>query len=133
MDTPTKGTSAKVAAEPPSAPAEETSAPTVIDAKKGKRKGKKKYSNSMARSFQELEAGLTKSSRRVAKAVREGLDAYQEERDKSAEAKKDGALRDILRNQSKALRAGLPIAAEAPSDLVDAIADMKVMRRVFKR
>ena len=98
--------------------------PIVIETKKTK---KKKYSKG-ARSFQELEAGLTKSARKIAKAVREGLDKYSDERDESARDKRDAALRDILRNQSKALRTALPMAAEAPSDLLDSIADMKVVR-----
>ena len=102
--------------------------PIVIETKKSK---KKKYSKGPARSFQELEAGLTKSARKIAKAVREGLDKYAEERDQSAEDKRDGALRDILKNQSKALRKGLPLAAEAPADLLDSIANMKVVRDIL--
>src|SRR5688572_24156829 len=84
--------------------------PIVIETKKRK---KKKYSKGPSRAFQELEAGLTKSARKIAKAVREGLDKYSEERDESARNKRDGALRDILKNQSKALRTALPLAAEA--------------------
>jgi hypothetical protein len=104
-------------------------APVIVEKKKGKRK----YSNSGTRSFQELEEGLSKSARKVAKAVQDGLDVYLDERKDSATSKKDGAFRDIFRNQSKALRKGLPIAAEAPADLLDAVADMKVVRNILKR
>jgi hypothetical protein len=106
----------------------EAPAPVVVEPNK-----KKKYSSGPSRAFQELESGLTKSARKVAKAVREGLDTYEEGRDRSAEEKKDGALRDMLRNQSKALRRGLPIAAEAPADFLDAVADMRLVRRFLKR
>lgn len=102
--------------------------PIVIETKSRK---KKKYSKGPARSFQELEAGLTKSARKIAKAVREGLDKYSEARDESSRDKRDGALRDILKNQSKALRTALPLAAEAPADLLDSIADMKVVRDIL--
>lgn len=110
--------------------ATETQAPIVVETSKKK---KKKYSNGLTRSFQELESGVTKSARRISKAVREGIEAYEEARDQSAEEKKDGALRDILRNQSKALRKALPLAAEAPADMLDAIADMKAVRRFLKK
>ena len=96
-------------------------------------KKKKKYSNSTARSLQELEAGLTKTSRKIAKAVREGLDEYAERSEESANKEKDGVLRDHLRNQSKALRKALPIAAEAPADILDTVADMKVVRKLFRK
>lgn len=113
---------------------EEVPAPIVIELKKKKKeKNKKTYSNRASRSYQELEAGVTKSARRVAKAVREALNVYEEAREESALKKKDGALKDMLRNQSKALREGLPIAAEAPADFLDAVADMKVVRRFLDR
>jgi hypothetical protein len=103
-------------------------APIVVETKKRK---KKRYSNTGVRSLQELESGISKSARKVAKAVQEGLETYIEERDDSASAKKDGAFRDLLRNQSKALRKALPLAAEAPADLLDSIADMKVVKDIF--
>lgn len=105
------------------------SAPVLVEQKKGKRK----YSNLGSRSFQEAEEGLSKSARKIAKAVQEGLDVYLEERKSSAGSRKDGAIRDILHNQSKALRKALPIAAEAPADLLETFADMKLVRNALKR
>src|SRR5579872_2707753 len=93
----------------------------------------KKFSNDFTRAAQELEGGLTKSSRKVAKAVREALDEYESRRDESAEKEEDGVLRDWLRNGSKALRKGLPIAAEAPSDFLDTVADMKAVRKFWRK
>ena len=106
-----------------------TTAPVIVEKKKGKRK----YSNLGTRSFQEFEEGMSKSARKVAKAVQEGLETYLDERRESAGSRKDGAFRDIFRNQSKALRKGLPIAAEAPADLLDSFADMKLVRNALKR
>jgi uncharacterized protein YdaT len=103
--------------------------PIVVETKKHK----KKFSNGATRSLQEFEDGVTKSAQRISKAVQAGLDAYEAARKHSADAKKDGAFRDYLHNQSKALRKALPLAAEAPSDLIDAIADMKVVRDIFHR
>lgn len=106
-----------------------TPTPVVVE----KKKDKKRYSSSGTRSFQELESGLSKSARKIAKAVNEGLETYLDERKSSSFAKKDGAFRDILYNQSKALRKALPIAAEAPADLLESIADMKSVKSAFKR
>lgn len=102
------------------------SAPVILRPKK-----KKKYSRNR-RTIQELEVGVTDSARRLSKAVKDGLDTYIEERDKSAKKKRDGAIRDLLRNQSKAMRKGLSIAAEAPADFMDAVANLKVIRRMTK-
>jgi hypothetical protein len=96
------------------------------------KKEKKKYSSTYAQSLQELESGLTKGARRIAKAVQEGLDEYAERNEESASRKRDGALRDLLRNHSKALRKALPIAAKAPADVLDAVADLKPVRRLFR-
>jgi|ERR1017187_771531 hypothetical protein len=103
--------------------------PIVVEHKKQK----KKFSNTGLRSLQEFEEALTKSAHKINKAVQQGLDSYEAARKESASAKKDGAFHDLLRNQSKALRKALPIAAEAPSDLLDAIADMKVVRDIFDK
>jgi Family of unknown function (DUF6312) len=104
----------------------EESAPIVVRPKK-----KKKYSRNL-RTIQELETGLTDSARRIAKAAKDGLDAYIDERDKSAKNRRDGAIRDLLRNQSKGLRKALSVAAEVPADIMDTIADLKVVRRLTK-
>jgi len=82
------------------------------------------------RSIQELDEGLTKTAQKITKAVQEGLDSYASAR-KESSSKKDGAFHDVLQNHSKALRKALPIAAEAPADLLDAIADMKVVKDIF--
>lgn len=111
--------------------ASESGAPIVLEVKKDKKK--KKYSNDILRAAQELESGLTKSSRKVAKAVREALDEYDSRREESSEKEEDGALHDLLRNSSKALRKGLPIAAEAPADFLDSVADMKAVRKFWRR
>ncbi len=94
------------------------------------KKKKKKYSNIVLRTVQELDTGLMKGARKVAEAVTLGLDEYELRRADSAAKKQDGGLRDMLRNQSKALRKSLPVAAEAPSDFLDAVADLKLVRKL---
>lgn len=100
----------------------------VLDKEK---KAKKKYSKSK-RDLQELEIGATKANLRLAKAVYRGLQVWEKARDASAEKKRNGALRDALKNGSKSMRKTLKIAAGAPSDLLDAVADLKPAKRLFK-
>jgi hypothetical protein len=96
------------------------------------KKHKKKFSNAALRSVQEIDEGLNKTALKITKAVQQGLETYAEARKESSE-KKDGAFHDVIENHSKALRKALPIAAEAPADLLDAIADMKVVRDIFHK
>lgn len=106
----------------------ETAAAAVVVAKPKK---KKKYSKNL-RTPQELEVGATKAMRRIAKAVDKGLGIWIDARGKSARKKRNGAIRDSLRNSSKAMREVLATASKAPSDFVDSVADMKMTQRIFK-
>lgn len=108
----------------------ESDSPSVIVIDKNK-KIKRKYSKSK-QAIQELEIGLTKANLRMAKAVYRGLQVWESERNASADKKRNGALRDAMKNGSKSLRKSLKIAAGVPSDYLDAIADLKPTKRLFK-
>jgi hypothetical protein len=92
------------------------------------KKKKKKYSNRFSRNLQLLEKAHTKAGKRIANAVAKGFDVWIENRDASAEKRRDGALRDFTKNCSKALRKTLQEGAEAPADFLDNIAKMKMRR-----
>ena len=109
-----------------------SSEPTVIK-NEPSTGSKKRYRNEFTQAFQELDSGLSGGASKIAKAIQEGLYNYSENRDKSAREKRDGALRDLLKNQSKALRKALPIAAEARSEILDAISDMRIVLRALRR
>lgn len=94
-------------------------------------KKKKKYSKSK-RDIQEFEIGMTKANLRIAKAVYKGLQTWEKERDSSAEKQRNGALRDALKNSGKSLRKSLRIASGAPSDILDALAELKPTKRLLK-
>jgi len=98
--------------------------PSVILGGKKKKKKKKRYTRSI-RGVQRLEVGASKSQRRVAKAVVRGLNAWIDATDKSARKKRDGAVKDGLKNTSKAMRKALRTAAEAPADFIDQVAKIK--------
>lgn len=96
-----------------------------------KKKDKKKYSKSK-RDIQEFEVAVTKANLRIAKAVHRGLQVWEKERDASAEKKRDGALRDAIKNGSKSMRKSLQIAAVVPSQLLDATVELIPVKNLWK-
>jgi hypothetical protein len=93
-------------------------------------KRKRKYSRGL-KDAQRWEHGIAKGSRRVGRAVYEGLDLYLERRDRSADKRRDGAIRDALKNWSKAASKTLREAADAPYDVFKAF-NTKSVRRTVK-
>jgi uncharacterized protein YdaT len=102
--------------------------PDVAQAKKHK----KKHSNTALRSIQELDTGWNKAALKIVKGVQEGLETYVHSSKVTSE-KKASTFHEVIENHSKALRKALPIVAEAPADLLDSIADMKVVRDIFPK
>jgi hypothetical protein len=91
---------------------------------------KPKYSRDL-KDVQRLERGVAKASRRVGRAVYEGLDLYLERRDRSADKRRDGAIRDALKNWSKGWSKTLREASDAPYDVFKAF-NTKAVRRTVK-
>ena len=102
---------------------------TVVKAKKKKKK-RKKYSRGL-RAIQELEVAGTKSSRRLTKALDRGLSTWITARNKSARKKRNGALRDSLKNSSKSMRQVLKQSSQAPTDFLDEFSKMKFVKNLF--
>src|SRR5215510_13269426 len=76
------------------------------DRKKKRRSGmeedeKAQYSRGL-KDIQQLEGNILRITKRSANALSQGLDAYERERNNSAEQKKDGALEDFMDNTAKA-------------------------------
>jgi len=78
------------------------------------KKRKRRYSNVALGTVQHLERGVTRSMAKVTEGVAKTLTVYTERSDRSARARKDGALRDGIENWTKALSKGLRIAGNAP-------------------
>jgi hypothetical protein len=106
---------------------EKAAAPVTVDATK---KGKRKYTRGL-RDFQKWERGYAKASRRIGQAIAAGLDTYLERRDRSSYKRRDGAIRDALKNWSKGITKSLRKASGAPYDLFKAI-NTKPVRRTVK-
>jgi hypothetical protein len=91
---------------------------------------KKKYSSKLSRNLQLLEKGHAKAGKRLAEAVATGFGVWIEEREASAAKRRDGAVKDFAKNASKALRKALKEGAEAPADILDSVAKMKIRARL---
>jgi hypothetical protein len=96
------------------------------------RKRKKRFSNKGHRDIYRMDLAALKGTRQLASAAKSGLTQIIEKTEKSAGRRKDGALRDILRNQSSAMRAVNAHLSRAVPDYLDRIADVKLIRRVLR-
>jgi hypothetical protein len=99
--------------------------------KKRKKKGKRRYSRRL-KTTQKLERGVSKAQRRLASAVLRGVDKWRSDRDRSARKRKDGAVRDAVKNAMRAVGKTLSVASKAPSDFVDVAKPKLRTRRVLK-
>ncbi len=102
--------------------------PIVVDTKKKK---KKKYSKGL-KDLQVSARRVSAVSNDVTRSVAKGIKAYRKASDKSAEKKRDGALRDMGLNVAKGLGKSLRAASDIPSDLAKAM-DTRGMRRSRRR
>ena len=91
---------------------------------------KRKYSRGL-KDAQLFERRLAKADRRIGNAVAKGFNVYLERRDRSAEKKRDGALRDFSKNVSKAATETLRGLTDVPYDIGKAF-DTKATRRTIK-
>jgi len=98
-----------------------------------KKKKKRKYSRAW-RSVQELERGVSKGVQRLAFSVVAGIRVWRKSTDKSARKRKDGAIRDALKNGAKAVGRQIRVATWAPLDVLKAVPKLKlrgIIARVF--
>lgn len=91
--------------------------PIVYEVTRGRnRKRKKKYSRGL-KDPQKLEQDASRATERVAYAVADGIAEYRDNRDRSARRKRDGAIKDVVRNVGRGLSEALDKGSRAPSDL----------------
>lgn len=86
--------------------------------KKRRKRRKGKYSNELG-DVQRLDRTLTKSERRIARAVLSAIDSWDDNSNRSASKKRDGALKDALANSSKAYSKYYKGIKGLPKDLGD--------------
>ena len=90
--------------------------PIVYERRRGRKRGKRKYSKGL-KEVQECEIDAVRAGNRIAQAVADGISEYRSERNKSARRKRDGAIKDVVRNVGRGLSEALDVASRAPADL----------------
>ena len=93
--------------------------------------GKEKYSEGLE-DVQVLEGNMVRIAQRAAKAASKGLDTYEDERQRSAKEKTDGAIEDFFNNSAKATSAALKEASDIPVDVVESINTESYRKRLRK-
>jgi hypothetical protein len=116
--------------------------PIVLEFKPRKRKSKaqkdespKKYSEGLE-DVQVLEGNMVRIAQRAARAASKGIDTYEQERQRSAQEKTDGAIEDFFNNSAKATSTYLKEVSDIPVDLVESInteSSRKRMRKNLQR
>jgi hypothetical protein len=105
-------------------------AAAVSEAEEPKKKKRKKKYSSGTRDAQRLERAFSRSAGRIARAVSVGLETYNEESDRSARKKKDGAVRKALVNASMGIGDALQQASRAPRELAKGIPSGMMWRQM---
>jgi hypothetical protein len=95
--------------------------------KSGGAKGKKKYSRG-TRGVQRLLYGVSKAAYRSTNSFAEGLDTFVKKSNKSARKRRDGLIRESLRNATKGVADGVAELGKAPEEITKRIGT----RRVWK-
>jgi len=106
-------------------------APVVIERLKGKKR-KKKYTKG-TKGVQRLAVGVSDAVFRSANSVAKGAKTFSKRSKKSSRKKRDGLVRDSLRNASRGLSDGLTELGKAPNEIAKRISTGQVRRtlRVF--
>lgn len=96
---------------------------------RGKRK-KKKYTRG-TKGLQRLFLGATRAAYRTTNSVTKGLNTFVRRSKRSARKRKDGLIRDSLRNASRGFNSGVKEAGRAPGEVTRKIGRKNVQRIAF--
>jgi hypothetical protein len=107
--------------------------PIVIEPLKGKRSKKKKKYTRGSKGLQRLAVGVSDAVFRSANSVAKGAKTFSKRSKKSSRKKRDGLVRDSLRNASRGFSDGLTELGKAPNEIAKRIGTGQVRRsfRVF--
>jgi len=124
----TTGTKTTPDGDPPGPPPDPPGAwPQPIVYEYRKKRGKKRYSMG-TKDLQVCVRGFSRSLERVADAVADGLGRYRRRRNRSANRKKDGAIKDFVRNVGRGAEKALRTGSKAPTDLTRRVTSKRLKR-----
>jgi hypothetical protein len=104
-------------------------APVVIKLRDKKRK---RGSSKAARRLEYYEKRLSKSARRVSRGVKNGVDTYIDNRNRSERKRRDGALLDFCENASKGIAKAISESSPVLTDYTKAL-NTKRMRKQLRQ
>jgi len=105
--------------------------PRPIVYERKRKRGRKRYSSDL-KDAQKNEQAASRAGQRLAQAVADGFGEYRRRRDRSAERKKDGAIKDFVRNVGRGAEEALRTGARVPSDLTRYATKKRLTRLVLK-
>jgi len=92
-------------------------------------KKKRKYSRSM-RGGQEIERGVSRAAASLGDAVAATFNSYKDRSKASSYKKRDGAVKDALKNWTKAYSKGMKEASDAPYQFVKAVNSSRASKQI---
>jgi hypothetical protein len=102
--------------------------PIVLELRsRGKGKKRKRYTAG-TKPIQEFGYGLSKAGSRMADSISDGLGTFVKRSRKSSRKKRDGMIRDVLRNVSLGISDGVATAGKAPYDIARRIRTRRFWR-----
>jgi hypothetical protein len=96
-----------------------------LDGKKGRSR-----SRGRTRRLQDIERGVSKAVRRVARATEHGVSEYIDRRDESERKRKDGPLVDLYENVARGVSVAISEAGPAGVDVAKAFNSKKSRRQM---
>lgn len=105
-------------------------APVVI--KLRDKKKKKRGSSKAARRLEDYEKRMAKSARRVSRGVKNGVDTYIDNRNRSERKRRDGALVDFCENTAKGIAKAISESSPILTDYTKAL-NTKQMRKQIRQ
>ena len=92
-------------------------------------KKKRKYSTRL-RGAQEIERGVSRAAASLGNAAAATFNSYKDRSRASSFKKRDGAVRDALKNWTKAYSKGMKEASDAPYELVRSVNTSKAGKQI---
>jgi hypothetical protein len=92
-----------------------------------KRQRKRRYSRGL-KNPQRISRRLTRASHKLVRAVSSGISTYRDREDRSSRRKRDGAIKDALKNWARAMGKTMRKSSNVPYDVARAF-DTKANRR----
>ncbi|HZT35773.1 MAG TPA: hypothetical protein VFA15_07625, partial [Nitrososphaera sp.] len=117
-----EGKKSKVTAKAPAAISAQAvlTSPVIIEIQRKNKRRKKKYSRG-TKGIQRFLFGVSKATSRTANALADGADTFSKRSNKSSKRRRDGFIRDALRNSSHAFSDGATEFGKAPYEITKRI------------